>query len=385
MSWLDRGRITVYPRMFAALYVLIGGWWLLTGQGLLDRAGKPIGADFVTFYAASRLAGEGRAVEVWDVAALHAVERATIGADIPAFAWHYPPTFLAAVRPLASLPFLAAFALWVGLGVGAHVLVARRIAPDAATAGLALAFPGCFQNVLQGQNGLYTAAAMGGGLWLLDRRPFSAGLLLGLLTVKPQLAPLVALALLAGRCWRALGGFVVSAVLLAALATALFGVDAWRAFLDNAAFAVRVLELPGELPWVRMPTVQVAAMLLGAPLPVARGLQAVVGAIAAGVLCAIWARRSPIAARATALVAASLLATPFAFDYDLALYAIPVAFIGWEIRSGRGGGRALITAAWLAPLALPVIALATSVQLGPVLSIALLGAAWRGRNPGVSG
>ena len=62
-------------------------------------------------------------------------------------------------------------------------------------------------------------------------REWLAGLVIGLLTIKPQLGVLIPLALIAGRYWRAIAGAVLSSALLAALAYALFGIETWRAFL----------------------------------------------------------------------------------------------------------------------------------------------------------
>jgi len=64
---------------------------------------------------------------------------------------------------------------------------------------LALAFPGTFQNFIQGQNGFLSAALLGGGLVILERFPLTGGMLLGALSYKPHLAALIPVALLAGR------------------------------------------------------------------------------------------------------------------------------------------------------------------------------------------
>ena len=147
---LDRERLTHYPRMFVFLYVVIGGWWLSSGTGLLDRAGKNIGVDFVTFWAASKVTIDGRPELVYDVRQMQAPQEAAVDAHLPLYAFHYPPTFLLFLLPLSLVPYLPSFFLWVGAGLTAFLLLARCIAPDPATAGLALAFPGVFQNVFQG-------------------------------------------------------------------------------------------------------------------------------------------------------------------------------------------------------------------------------------------
>jgi hypothetical protein len=40
---------------------------------------------------------------------------------------------------------------------------------------------------------------------------------------------------------------------------------------------------------------------------------------------------------------------PFAFEYDLALLALPFAWLGWEeVSKGRRGGQGILAACWLA-------------------------------------
>jgi hypothetical protein len=65
-----------------------------------------------------------------------------------------------------------------------------------------MAAPAVMINLVSGQNGAFSAAILAGGLMLLDRRPVLAGLLLGLLCYKPQLAVLVQVALVASGRWR---------------------------------------------------------------------------------------------------------------------------------------------------------------------------------------
>jgi hypothetical protein len=129
-----------------------------------------------------------------------------------------------------------------------------------------------------------------------------------------------------------------------------------------------------------MPTVQVAAMLLGAPPSAARVLQALSTVTAMALVARAWAVDAPLPARAAVLACAAILATPFAFDYDLAVLAIPVAFLGYDRwrTVWRPGEKALLVAAWCAPLAAPAIAEATSISLTPALLLAL---AWTALRP----
>jgi hypothetical protein len=376
MAILDRERLTVYPRIFVVLYVVIGGWWILSGPGLLDRNGKPVGGDFVTFYGASALLQEGAPEALFDIERIHEAERAGIGEEVERFAWHYPPPAMLLVYPLAWAPYGVALALWLAGSLVAYGAAVRALDRDAITLGLALAFPGLFQNVIHGQNGCFSMALLGGGLAALPARPLLGGALLGLLVYKPHLVPMAGLALLAGRQWRALAGLAISSVAVCGLSLAAFGAGAWQAFLENLPFAQAVL-YEGGVNWAKMPTVSAAVLLLGGGAGVARALQGVASVAAAGAVGWAWLRGHPL--KEAVLALGVLLATPFAFEYDLTVLALPLIWIGiaGRDRGWQPGDKALLILGWTLPFLATALAGPTHLQVGPLVIAALLVAALR--------
>lgn len=87
MSFLNSERLTIYPRIFLVLYLLIGGFWILggfiTGHGALDRLGKPIGSDFVQFWTASQLALTSNPETVYEPATFYAAEQKVTNVFFP--------------------------------------------------------------------------------------------------------------------------------------------------------------------------------------------------------------------------------------------------------------------------------------------------------------
>lgn len=65
---------------------------------------------------------------------------------------------------------------------------------------------------------------------MADKRPLLCGLLLALLTVKPQYGLMAPVFLAAIGAWRAFGAAAAFTILLALVSTLLFGVEAWRQF-----------------------------------------------------------------------------------------------------------------------------------------------------------
>ncbi len=376
MSLLTKKRLKVYPYIFLALAVIFGGGnivlGLMQGRGLTDLWGKPIFPDFVAFWSASFLALSQKPVEVYHFPHLRQIILSVIGIEyqVP---WVYPPSFLLMVLPLALLPYLASAAVWLGATMTGYLLVIYCIAPHPSTLLLALAFPGTFQNFFQGQNGFLSATFLGLGLLLLDRRPFVGGLTLGLLSFKPQFMVLIPLALAAGKRWQALAGVIAGAAGLAVISGLVLGFDTWTAFWNNLYSARRVLE-QGYVPWFKMPTTFVAVNMLGGGLRLAQVLQVIVAGLAAAAVLLLWAWDAPLPIRGASLCLGILLASPYAYDYDLAILALPIAWLAWDgVNKGwRQGEQTILVLAWLTPLFAPFIAQLTKLQLGPFVFLAFL-------------
>jgi hypothetical protein len=335
MTWLNQERLTVYPRLFLCLYIVLYIYLVfpgILGPSFLDRFGTPIGADFSGFYSGALLARSQGPAAVYNLSKMHAAHVKTIGAtteSISGWWWVFPPTWLLMMLPFSFLPYFVSLSLWLVTTFLIYFWAIRRIAPSTQTIWLTLAFPGTFQNFVHAQNGFLSAAFFGGGLFLMDRFPFLGGTLLGLLTSKPQLAALVPVALIAGRRWKALAGAFFSSSTLALASILILGKGVWATFWHNIPQARKLYET-GMMPIFKIGTVYNAALLAGASFEVARLLQALKMVVAATVVFLVWRRVSSLPIRASVLVLGTLLFTPHALPYEFVLLALPVAWLGWE-------------------------------------------------------
>jgi len=110
---------------------------------------------------------------------------------VPFYGWHYPPFCFAVAFLVASLPYALGLALWLAASFAAYLAAILAILPRPETLLIAAAFPAVFVNIGHGQNGFLTAALLGGALLLLDRRPWLAGVMIGLLAYKPQFGAMI--------------------------------------------------------------------------------------------------------------------------------------------------------------------------------------------------
>lgn len=376
MSFLTRERLTIYPRIFLALYLLVGGYLIIggigAGKGLTDRLGRPVGGDFVQYWTASHLAVNGNAAAVYHPETFIEKERQVTGAFFP-IPWLYSPTFLLMVLPFCLLPFLVSLVIWLGSTLLGYLAVLRRITPHHAAWWLTLAYPGIFQNLIHGQNGFLSAGLLGGGLLFIDKRPLLAGALFGLLTFKPHLAILLPVALVAGRYWKTLAAMIVSCGLLTISSALILGTQVWVAFWKNIPFAMRLMT-DGFLPLDKMPTVFAAIMMAGGSANLAQVLQ---GLISCGMVILVawtWFRKISAPIRASILVVAILLTSPYAFEYDLTILALPLAWLGMEVLATgwRPLEQIVMAAAWLLPIVAPFLARLTHCQLSPLVLLLFL-------------
>lgn len=376
--WLTAARVMVYPRIFLAVFVIAGIGWAGMADGLLDPKGKPVGYDFITFWAASHLTLNGDPAAAFDLGRIYEAERAAVPGLRDIFAWHYPPTFQLLIAPLALLPYLSSLAAWLAAALAASIAVVRRLAPVPQTLLLFLAFPATWLNLMQGQTGFLTMALFGGAVLLLENRPVAAGILFGLLSCKPHLGLLVPLALLCGRQWTVFAAASITTLVFGAASALALGPDVWLAFWRNMPLLSDILE-QGGVPWDKMVSLFTAMRLLGlgaVPAYVLQGTLALV--VATGVAWA-WSRAIPPRLAAAVLVSGALVATPYVFDYDLVLLAVPIALLARD-GSENGwlpGDREVLVAAWLVPLLSPVIAHASGIQLGWLCLVALFAVALR--------
>ena len=371
-AWLTLERVRAYSLIVLALGTLAFAGWIAVSDGVIDRNGKPIGTDFSNIYAAGRLTLEGKPADAYDPALQHAAEQRVFGRDVPFYGWHYPPFFLGIAALVATVPYGWGLGLWLVASFAAYLAAIRTILPRRETLLVAAAFPAVFINVGHGHNGFLTTALLGGALLLLHRRPWLAGVLIGLLAYKPQFGVLIPLALLADRRWITMVSAALTVAVLIVLSTGLFGTGIWQAFADSTAFTRDVVLEQGGTGWQKIQSIFAATRMWGTGLPVAYAAQFSLAAGIAISLMWIWRSHAAFELKATALAVGSLLATPYVLDYDLMVLAIAIAFFA---RHGldhgfRAGEISLLALTWIMPLLTRSIAGAIELPLGFLVMVA---------------
>ncbi len=232
---------------------MLGGGLLIGSPNYRWDANKgdsPYGADFLQDWTGANMIVSGQASQLFDPPTFdhwqHDPQR--IG-----FTWNtdeyyptvYPPPYYLLLCPLGMVDYRWAVGLWLGillsalfaavaiiertLGKGAHYSMMPYLWPAM------LLFPPLLLSLTMGQKGavwLLICAAT----WSLRQRerPLAAGLVFGLLSVKPTLFFFLPLVMLAHRQWRFVLGAGLSFVGLWLAAAAVLPQHVWTEFLEVA-------------------------------------------------------------------------------------------------------------------------------------------------------
>jgi hypothetical protein len=257
--------------------------------------------------------------------ARHAPDAAAIAAQ----GLLYPPPFLLLALPLTWLPPATAYLVWGLAGTAALAAATRLVTKSYSALALGLGSSATLYCLCMGQTGEFVSALLLTALSQAQTRPIVAGIAAGCVIIKPQFALLLPLCFLAQGNWRAIGAASLTLAALCALPCLIFTPGIWQAYLThNTNAAVSFI----NEPWPQLyqyPGITMFLMLrsLGLALPQAYAGQAV-SSLASGFTCWwLWRRTSPIPAqsRIAATLCLAVLATPYAYTYDLTALGVALA------------------------------------------------------------
>jgi len=373
-------RLQAYGYTLAAVYAAFFMYVYWAGLWLVNSNGMPIYHDFTNMFVAGWEALHGHAASVYDPVEHLKAQEGLMGTEHALFStWPYPPTYFLILAPLALLPYLVAFLTWELITLLGCIAVVYLIVRRRSAIALVLASPFTAYNIVIGQSGFLTASLLGASLMVLERRPVLAGVLIGCLTYKPQFGILLPVALVAANHWRAFFSAAVVTGLLAGASIASFGVGPWEAFPREllAQASVNLIVGPGQWgnsnDWGVVQTVYGLIRFLNGGAALAWLAQAATTLAVAIIVWLVW--RSPVhySLKAATLSVAALIATPYAFAYDLAAIVIPVVFLARDqIVHGLLRGEQTIAVA-LFVVSVAIIPTAGQAPVGALILFSLMG------------
>ena len=379
--WLTSKRLLAHGLLLGltiwALYI-----WTIATPTLRDRNGNLKGTDFLHFYALGTLASAHRGADLYDMEAQAAVamERVPEAKGIR-YLPLYPPQVSILFAPLAHLSYGSALAVWwfcTALIYGTCCYGVWRTCPGLRDFGgiviiAALAFPAFFHLIAWGQTSALALACFTAGFLLLrDEREFAAGLALGCLIFKPQLALAAALVFLFAGRWRILAGAAVAAAAQIGAGVLYYRSDSFQSWL-RTLWHVPALLSAFEPRTYQTHCLRTFWLMLAPWRGVSVGLYLISAVIVLAWTIAIWKRKESLALKYSALLVATILVSPHLTVYDLVILAPAILLLAdWVAqRRAQSGTGTLLYLVYVLPLVGPYMRW-IHVQISVIAMTALL-------------
>ncbi|HEX8444803.1 MAG TPA: glycosyltransferase family 87 protein [Allosphingosinicella sp.] len=364
----------------AALYlamIFLGIDWstALRNSDLSVAPSTVLGRDFANVFTGGHLILDGRLSAIYDLQAYQAYQVSLFDGAVSGHNYSYGPVSFLYVWLFGLLPYFLAYLLWTGLTGAAFLVAARPYLREAGLpAWLALLAPAALMNVWAGHYGFLIGALWLGAWHLLDSRPRTAGLLIGLMIVKPHLAILMPLLLIRRRAWTAFATAALTVAGLVALSLLLFGVQPWVNYLTKTiGLQAAMVDDVNQFFVSMMPTVAPPLFLAGLPAAIVWPVQ-IIAAIAAAAALLFFMPADPRRA-GLAAACATFLVLPYAFTYDMT--AVSIASLVLLQRARPDAGWALSPIGAVLAFVVPVATVALNqkgIPLAPLMIAYMLAA-----------
>ena len=266
--------------------------------------------DFTVFWSAAQAPVD----QVYDWSFLRNSQMDRIG-EVGPFA--YPPTALLLLRPFGLFPIFSALTLWGAVGLAIYCAASRQMVSWRVIA-FALLSPAVMAALVTGQTTLVVGGLMVAGVASRDAR--AIGLLFGLAAaIKPQAMLLAPVALAVTHDWKALAWMAATFLTLVLLTVAIWGLSPWQewtAALREFAAVVRMMGIAEKA--VTPPSL---ATFIG--IPEETGLIGI--PIGVALVLFVFRATEDRVTRLAALGCGTIMALPYALNYDLVAVEIAAA------------------------------------------------------------
>jgi hypothetical protein len=278
-----------------------------------------VGRDFVNFWIYGRAAWLADPGRFFDPHIYNKMLPAFLGVNFLHENWMYPPSIMFIAAPFGRLSYVPALLCWTVLAVGIFVWVARHYVGDRRLLIPLLCSPAALFCLMSGQSSFLTAAMLLTIVSCLDRKPVLAGVLIGLLSLKPQLGILFPVMLGVSGRWRVFMVAAITTILIIAATGVAFGPQVWIDFVSKGIPAQNLaLADPERVRTPMYPTIFMNLRGVDASYAVAMAVQACFSALVVGlVIFAYRFRKNADPQLLSALFfTCSVCVVPYLLSYD---------------------------------------------------------------------
>jgi hypothetical protein len=356
-----------FSLMAVAAGVVLGALSLYYGFRGETLLGRPMGNDFVQFYAAGQAAGQHQPTLIYDTPYLVRLEHEAQPGMAPSqmLPFAYPPVVAQFFRPLVLMPYKSAYCAWLAFSIalyafGLWLLFRDRLCASYRSTAVLLSLSTpiyMLETLIGGQLSVITFFAVALFVSLFeDRRLVLAGLALGLASYKPSLIAVPAAMMILGGSWRMLAGLGTSTVLMALASIATAGVDGFWLWIvrlrDFSSLATSSASSLRRIKYIDLNSF--FAILLGANSAARVAAAAAISAAFAVLAWAWWRSRHERSHEVQRYLWAATLTWTLIINIYVAIYdailLVPAAALVAHSLAGRSKQEQVVLQAWLMPL-----------------------------------
>jgi hypothetical protein len=342
---------------------------------------SPFAGDFLQEWIAGHMLRQGDHAKFYDPEYAKHWEHRT---EIVGLEWShdeyfpmvYPPFYYAWVLPLSYLSFTTAAYVWLSILLLAYFAAWRIFVclpgssnnpPHAFLLPLSLLFVPLIENITSCQKGTLLLLVLTATYALLTRgRPFSAGLVFGLMAFKPQFALPLAVVMLCKQQWRFVLGGLTTGTLLAGVCW-LMSQDLCTQYIAFSRHATDYMQ-NGGYDLTKSHALYGSLTLLlgqGSITPLVQAVTGVAALLTLGMVALVW--RGPLCfhharfqSQFAVLIIATILLSPHVYTYDLTMLLLPMGLLAREAFASH----AVQPASWRPAQAFGWIAITLFVSAG---------------------
>jgi glycosyl transferase family 87 len=388
-AWIAPKRLRAHGLILALCLWSVYLWNMAT-PGLFDRAGNLKGTDFLHFYTIGSLALAHRGADLYNSQSQSAIAAARVPSAAGIYYLPlYPPQVSLFFAPFAELSYSRALILWLALSSLIYGLCCYAVWRDCPNLHnqeltvliLALALPAFWHLIAWGQTSALALACFTlAFLAFRAQREFLAGLALGCLIFKPQLAVAAAVVFLFTLRWRVIVGALLSSITQLMTACLYYGPGPLREWIHI------LLKVPKQLSLLEPRLYQTHSlrtfwsMLI--PWSSVSLVLYLISAVLVSVLAVVtWRSRLDLSLRFSALLFATVLLAPHLTVYDLVILGPAFLLLsGWIVAEPDNSAAAyfklLLYLAFVLPLLGP-LARWTHLQVSVPVMAAILFGIWK--------
>jgi hypothetical protein len=329
-------RTWLTPRRLRAHGLLVGVvlWsayaWIFATPGLRDRNGLLKGTDFLHYYTLGLLALEHNGADLYNMEAESALALQRVpDAGHLVYVPLYGPQVSLLFAPFAILPYAWALTFWLALSTALYLLCCYAIwktcptlqSLPGTTLILAVSCPAFVHLIVWGQNSALALVCFTlAYLALRSQKSFLAGLALGCLIFKPQLALAAAVVFLLTRQWRVIVGMIGTATAQLLVGHLYYGSATMMDYAYHLWQVGSIYRLLEPRPYHIHSLRAFWAMLIPWPA-VAFAFYVTTAMIVLGLTVRCWKSPAPLSLRYSLLLLATVLVSPHLTVYDLVILA----------------------------------------------------------------